>query len=138
MDYASILDEAIEAARDAIRKHVKAHPDNPFAFDCGFAWVIVKPARGPFITWLKKQIELCGFKVDSVGNLIPIAGVKNLERRLAYKYGRRACDGGWKFWQPGSDVYSGQSIYAFEAGAKAFAKVLNNYGINAYVDSRLD
>lgn len=138
MDYASIFDEAMEAARDAIRKHVEAYPDNPFAFDCGFSWVIVKPARGPFITRIKKQIESCGFKVDSVGNLLPIPGAKNPDRRKAYIFGSRHYDGGWQFWKPGSDVYRGQSIYAFEAGARAFAKVLNSYGIKATVGSRLD
>jgi hypothetical protein len=46
----------------------------------------------------------------------------------------------WKsglyFWNPGR--YCGQSIDAIEAGAIAFAKVLQSHGIDAYACSRLD
>ena len=124
--YEQIFEEAVKSAEEAIKN---AGPERTFAFDCGFAWVIVHPARGPFITWCKKQIKNSGI------------GLEGLEKHFAEQgaeilYGHKAYGGGWQFWQPGH--YSGQSIHIHKAGARAFAKVLNQYGINAYADSRLD
>ena len=73
---------------------------------CGFAWVNIKPARGKFVTWMKKN---------------------NVGRKDNYY-------GGWTVWV--SDF--GQSIARKENYARAFAKVLGDYGITAYSMSRLD
>ena len=77
---------------------------------CGFAWVNISPARGPFITYCKRK-----------------------------KIGRK---GVYKGWTISMGVYgnaqNGQSMERKEAAGIAFAKVLNNYGINAYMSSRID
>lgn len=72
---------------------------------CGFAWVVIRPARGLFVKHLKES---------GLGHA---------------NYG-----GGWAVWV--SDF--NQSMHRKEAYAVAFASVLNSYGINAYVESRLD
>jgi len=115
-----IFRSALAAATKAVDDN--AHLENPNALDCGFAWVTVKPARGPFVTYLKKKIA----------SLPPGSP-------LARQYGSRDdYKGGWMFWKPGSENFRGQSIAVFEAGAKAFATVLNSHGIKASVSSRLD
>jgi len=73
---------------------------------CGFAWVNIKPARGKFVTWMKK---------NDVG------------RKDNYY-------GGWTVWVSGF----GQSMARKEDYARAFSKVLNDYGITAYSMSRMD
>jgi hypothetical protein len=88
---------------------------------CGFAWVTIKPARGAFVAWLKKQPG---------------------------KYGRggigsSAYGGGWQLW--GNDCVSesrdaefGQSMQLKEAACGAFAEVLRQNGLNAHAGSRMD
>jgi hypothetical protein len=115
MDYAAIFKEATDAANKAIEDY-RAKYGEPFY--CGFAWVTVRPARGPFVTWCKKQIKATE------------------GRREQRAFGDRACDGGWQFWAPGE--YNGQSMDLKEAGAVAFAKVLRNYGLDASVGTRAD
>ena len=73
---------------------------------CGFAWVNIKPARGKFVTWMKKN---------------------NIGRKDSYY-------GGWTVWV--SDF--GQSMARKEDYARAFAGVLNEYGISANSMSRMD
>jgi hypothetical protein len=72
---------------------------------CGFAEVIVRPARGKFVSWLKKN-----------------------------HIGRKHYYGGWSIWV--SEF--GQSLERKEAFARAFAKVLRDYGIEARMESRMD
>ena len=104
----TIFKAAQDAARKAVQDEVAREPENPYA------WVIVKPAPGPFVNWCKRQI-------DAVGE----------RSREALQYGSKAYEGGWQFWQPGE--FSGQSV-----GADAFAKVLRGHGLKAHVGSRLD
>ena len=78
-------------------------------FMCGFAWVDIYGIRAN--SKLGKQLENFGIKKDS-----------------------------WKkchsIWDPaGLNV---QNIDIKEAGAEAFAKVLQSYGFRAYAGSRLD
>ena len=73
---------------------------------CGFACVNIKPARGKFVTWMKKN---------------------NVGRKDNYY-------GGWTVWVSGF----GQSMARKEDYARAFSKVLNDYGITAYSMSRMD
>lgn len=115
----TIFKAAQEAARKAVQAEVAREPENPYAFDCGFAWVIVKPATGPFVNWCKRQIEAVGE-----------------HSREALQYGSKAYEGGWQFWQPGE--FSGQSVRIHKVGADAFAKVLTDHGLKAHVGSRLD
>ena len=78
-------------------------------FDCGFAWVTIHPARGPFVKYLK-----------SIG------------------VGSRACGGGYQIWYSKLHSISTQSVSVHEAAASAFAKVLKDNGLEAYAGSRLD
>ena len=117
-----IFKTALEAAKVAVDARAKELEGKPFAFDCGFAWVVLKPARGPQVTWCKDMIQKLG------GDHI----------REASKYGDKHYGGGWCFWCPGSEDYRGQSISVFEAGANAFARVLRENGLDAKTGSRLD
>lgn len=48
----TMLAKAFTAARLATDKMLKDHPDQ--WYPCGFAWVAIKPARGPVIKALKE------------------------------------------------------------------------------------
>lgn len=76
---------------------------------CGFAWVSIKPARGSFVTYCKKN---------------------NIGRKDSYY-------GGWTIGPKGEAAYT-QSMARKEAYCYAFAKVLSDAGINCYVRSRMD
>lgn len=132
MDAKAIYEEACQAAAAAVRAN--RHLENPNAFDCGFAWVVIQPARGPFVNWLRKQSN----------EMIAAAGDRRARQQAEgeanHLYGRRRDygGGGWEFWMPGGREHSGQSIAVFEAGANAMAEVLKRHGIPAQVGSRLD
>lgn len=115
----NLFKAAQDAARKAVQAEIARKPEDPMAFDCGFAWVIVKPATGPFVNWCKRQIDTLGER-----------------SRESFQYGSKAYAGGWQFWQPGE--FNGQSIRIHKVGADAFAKVLVDNGLQAYADSRLD
>lgn len=76
---------------------------------CGFAWVKIKPARGPFIKFCKQ---------NNIGSKDDYAG-------------------GWSI-NMGLINRASQSMQRKEAAGRAFAKVLQNYGINAWMESRMD
>jgi hypothetical protein len=78
---------------------------------CGFASVIIKPARGKFVTLLKTR------------------GV-----------GRKSYYGGWDVssWEFAPSIRRDQSYERACAAAAGAVKVLQSYGINAYVDARID
>lgn len=108
-DHAEIYQRAVDAGRQvAWLTDKRLVAENARGLDCGFAWVVVKPARGQFITWAK-----------SAGK------------------GRKEYGGGWFFWYSEFSLTSTQSVSVHEAAAKAFADVLRANGINAVVDSRL-
>jgi hypothetical protein len=79
---------------------------------CGFAWIEIKPARGAFVAMLKKQ------------------GI-----------GQNGYAGGWNIWSSALQckrANGSQSMVLKENVCEAFAKVLVENGINAYVVSRAD
>jgi hypothetical protein len=78
---------------------------------CGFASVIIKPARGKFVTELKKR---------GIGG--------------AHYYGGYSVSS----WQFAPSIRRDQSYERACAAAKGAVEVLRSYGINAYVDSRID
>lgn len=84
-------------------------PEQQRGFTCGFAWVTIHPARGPFVSWLKKR------------------GI-----------GSRAYGGGYQLWYSELHTVPTQSVDVHEKAANAFAKVLKEHGITAYSGSRLD
>lgn len=105
-----IYQEARAAAIAASIAHdATLPPETTRGFDCGFAWVTVKPARGEFIKYCKSN--KLGHKKEYEG-------------------------GGWLFWHPGE--HPTQSIGTHEAGARAFAAVLVKHGLVAFAGSRLD
>lgn len=106
-DFQAIFEEATEAATTAQDVYLAKHGE---PFYCGFAWVTVKPARGPFIAWCKKQ--------------------------TGHEFGSSGTYGGWQFWGPGK--YRGQSMDVKEEGARAFADVLKQHGLKVSVGSRAD
>tara|TARA_R110000772_G_scaffold216446_1_gene326970 strand:+ start:185 stop:529 length:345 start_codon:yes stop_codon:yes gene_type:complete len=114
MENIAIHNEAVEAAKKAVKEiqdeYVKNNPDNPHKepFYCGFAWVKIRPATTAFARALKKE------------------GVVDY---VSY-------NGGYDISNP-SD-YHGQSMNFQEAGARAYADVLNNHGIRATSMSRPD
>ena len=113
-DNLEIHNEAVEEAKKAteewLTKYREANPNAEHGEPsyCGFAWVKTRPATTSFARALKK------------------AGIVDY---VSY-------NGGYDIWNP-SD-YHGQSMDVKEAGADAYAKVLNSYGITAYSMSRAD
>ncbi len=77
-------------------------------FPCGFAWVNIKPARGPVVKALKEM---------------------GIGRTDSY------C-GGYTVWNPSGNFC--QNVDAKLAGARAFAKVLNDAGVKCIAESRWD
>jgi hypothetical protein len=117
MDYAAIWEQAEAAGQKALAAYTEQ-----YGYDrgsCGFAWIEIKPARGPFVTWCKK------------------ANAADTSRKST-PYGDNGWNGGWVLWAPGTKGYSGQSVNAIEAGARGFANVLEENGIKCHVGSRLD
>lgn len=78
---------------------------------CGFAWVrTYEHGNGPFVKFLKK-----------------------------YNYGRKTYHGGGYYITHANPSSSyGQGLQKKEAYCRAYAKVLNSYGLSAQVESRLD
>ena len=102
--------KAIQEARDEALRFTKAYleqigGDN---YPCGFAWVTIRPARGPWVN-LMKEIGLG--KTDSYA-------------------------GGFMIWNPSG--HHCQNVDAKEKGARAFAAVLAKYGVTCSVGSRWD
>lgn len=64
-----IYSEAFAAAKLAV---AAMGPEDTRGFNCGFAWVTVRPARGTLISWCKKN-----------------------------NVGSKSTTGGWNFWNPG-------------------------------------
>lgn len=123
MDYQAIWDEAWATAKAAAEDVGQRMGDGG---SCGFAWVRIMPARGPFITWCRRQ------------NAIANEGVEMGRERHPYGERRTWGTGGWQVWNPGG--YAGQCLCAKEAGAKAFAETLKRHGIagDIWDESRLD
>lgn len=107
-----ILLAADIAATEAVQAN--KHLENPNAFDCGFAWVVIENGRSQIVKAAKAA------KPHQPG------------------YGHMSHKRGYHVWMPGRGGFGGQSIAVFEAGAQAFADVLKAKGIACHVDSRLD
>ena len=101
-----IIAEAQEAAAVATKKYLDEIGASPW--NCGFAWVNIKPARGPFVKALK-DMEL---------------------GRTDTFYG------GYSLWNPSGNPT--QDVDAKAAGARAFAAVLEKHGVKIRVCTRMD
>jgi hypothetical protein len=125
-----ILVEASEAAEAAVKAcrptpMIVGSPSTPLGNDvdptqqtwfveggvCGFASVVIKPARGKFVAELKKR---------GLGG--------------AHYYGGYSVSS----WQFAPSIRRDQSYERACAAAEGAVKVLQSYGINAYVDARID
>jgi hypothetical protein len=102
-----IVERAVNAAQ---HRAIKMIDENPGVwYPCGFAWVRIRPARGPLIAVLKEM------------------GI-----------GKTAMDGegGWMVWNPSN--HPTQWMDAKYQGAQEFAKILRSYGFRAEADCRMD
>lgn len=109
---AAIWAEAVVAGNAAAKAHdATLGPENLRGLDCGFAWVVIHPARGPFVEWAKRE---------GIG-----------ETRT---YGDR----GFQIWYSKFSNVPTQSIGTHEAAARAVVEVLKRHDINASSASRLD
>ena len=107
---AEIYNQARECALVAVDKFVAAHGEPMY---CGFGNVVIRPARGAFVKYLKD---------NSIGS-------KNW-------------NGGWSISSydimSGHEMCHTQSMDIKEEACEAFAQVLEKYGINAVATSRAD
>lgn len=78
-------------------------------FPCGRAYVTFDDGRDPYVNYLRK------------------AGV-----------GRKGTYRGWEIYCVGGDVYNGQKLSSYEAGAMAYVKVLAAHGIRASTRTWVD
>lgn len=100
--------EALEAAKKAGQKYFTEVLGSTDRYACGFAWV-----RMPHVklnTKLGKEAQSVGFS--------------------------KSYNKGAELWNP-SGLHC-QNIDAKEAGADAYAKVMQQYGFEVYSESRLD
>ena len=100
---AEIYYDAKSAGDMAVKGAVDGYP-------CGFAHINLRPARGPFVKWLKEH---------------------NIGRKDSYQ-------GGYSLSSYDCCAFNGQNVDVKEGGVRAFSKVLEQNGISAYVYSRLD
>lgn len=107
-----IFTQAQEAALSAARaEDSRLPPEQSRGLDCGFAWVVIRPAKGDFVKWCK---------ANNIGSTRDYGG------------------GGFQIWYSEFDNTGSQSISVHMAAAEAFAAVLRGYGLNAIAGSRLD
>lgn len=114
MDFENILNEAYKAASAGVQEEASRRPEDPMAFDCGFAWVTIE-GTSPLARHCAKETKLRGESL---------------------KYGSKGYPKGWQFWCPGRGSH--QSVRLHKAGATAFQEILSKYGIKSTVGYRLD
>ncbi len=106
MSSQAIHEEALEAADAAFKLAMIEH--DPMGGECQAAWIVIRPARGDYVTFLKRK-----------------------------GWGQNGVYGGWELHVNTPEGYRGQNGAIKEAGVRAFAKVLNDNGIKAGVHTRL-
>ena len=110
----AVAQELREAAFTAADTYFQEKLGGQDQYACGFAWVTIYPEHKGN-TRLGKQerrlYESMGFSKDWTGKA-------------------------WQLWNPSK--YGCQNVDTLEAGARAAADVLREYGLKAYAGSRLD
>jgi len=106
--FEEIHQEALAAAKFEANKYFNEQLNGVDQYACGFAWVKVIGVR--LNTKLGKAMKEMGFS--------------------------KSWNTGIELWNPSGMCV--QNIDVKEVGATAYAKVLQNYGIDAYAQSRLD
>ena len=104
----------LDARQQAVKAVDEYMKDKEEPMYCGFANVSVRPARGKFVSWLKKQ-----------------------------EIGDNAYNGGWRISyydiMPGDHPYCHtQSMSIREEACEAFRDELRKYGLVVYAESRAD
>jgi DNA-directed RNA polymerase subunit N (RpoN/RPB10) len=110
----NVILEATEAASSAAKKFFDEKLNGQDQFACGFAWVTIYDFQGKKIranSKMGKALEALGIKKSSYDRVL-------------------------KVWNPSKMMV--QNVDTLEAGAEAYAKVLQKYGFTAYAGSRLD
>lgn len=100
--------EASQAAFEAANKFFQERLGGRDQYACGFAWVDVYKVRSN--SKLGKALQAVGFRKSYTGSL--------------------------QLWNPAK--FGCQNIDTLEEGARAYAAVLKQHGIEAYAGSRLD
>lgn len=109
---AKIWTEARAAAEQAAKaENDGLPPESKRGFDVGFAWITIRPARGPLVSFLKR------------------AGIGR-----AGGYG----SGGYGIWYGDLHNEPTQSVDVHVAAVRAATEVLVRHGIDASFSSRLD
>lgn len=109
LTFAEIFEKACKAAQES-SDYAEATTDH--WYPCGFAWINIKPARGPFISWCRKNA-----------------------------IGGKAYEGGWNITSYAvcrQTATWSQSMVVKSAGVDAAVRVLRENGINAYPCNRMD
>lgn len=109
LGYETLYARADSAAKEAV---AQAGPEDFRAFNCGFAWVELRPATHPFVRWLKKN-----------------------------KIGDRHWSSGWMLWNPGgfAGQQVDQKVAGAQAWAKVVLDEVREGGsLDVVVGSRLD
>lgn len=99
--------EIYKAARNAGDAAIAGKSDG---YPCGFAWLNIKPARGPFIKYLKDN---------------------RIGRPDSYY-------GGYSLSSYDCCAFHGQNMDVKEDGVRAFAYALRENGVDATVYTRID
>lgn len=106
--HAEAVAAAKEAVKESVAKWTERYGSAEVAGACGFAWVNLYGVK--LSTKIGKEFEAVGF--------------------------RKSYHKGLEIYNPSG--YPGQNVDVKEAGAVAYAKVLEKYGYKAYAASRLD
>jgi hypothetical protein len=106
--YTAIFKEASRLAYEAANEYVEKYPES--WYPCGFSWVRIKPARGAFVSFLKKH---------------------NIGRTDDYM-------GGYVVYNPSG--HNTQSMEAKRLGSRAFVNYLIEHlpMVQASVETRID
>lgn len=114
MDAQQLHQAATAAAQAAVDELIAKHGEaSPHFGCCGFAWVLIKPARGKFVAFLKE---------NNLGSRSFTGSGFEVRPEINYPAGSCA-------WQ---------SIFLREAACRAYAKVLQSECLDCYVQSRVD
>ena len=105
-----MFDEGFDKAERACNAYLAQYGDRD---SCGFAWVIIEQFNGK--------------KID---------GRQKIAKTLKSLDGVRKGYDGITVWNPANSPT--QCISALEAGARAFAEHINQYGFKSYMNSRVD
>lgn len=106
----AIYREACEAACSAVDLFHAQHGEPMY---CGFGTVVIRPARGSFVKFLK-------------------------DNKMGSKHWRSGYSISSYDVMRGHDLCGTQSMDIKEEACEAFARVLNAYGIQAHAESRAD